>query len=76
MIHLCGHRIRIHAYIAFLPWVVMGGNVIIDFNTSHHLTLLLCYTGHFDENKTVDIVSVAICVRLYHLKTVLPERGL
>ena len=57
----------------------MGGNVIIDYNTSHHsnqLTLLLCYTGHLDENKTVDIVSVAICVRLYHLKTVLPERGL
>ena len=64
----------IHPYIDFLTWVVMGGNVIIDFNTFHHtnhLRLLLCYTGHFDDNKTVEIDSVAICVRSYHLMAVL-----
>ena len=51
----------------------MGGNVI-DFNAFHHsnhLRLLICYTIHFDEKKTVEFVSVAICVRSYRLKTVL-----
>ena len=46
----------------------MGGNVIIDFNIFHHL---ICYTAHFGDNKKVAIVSVAICVRSYHLKTLL-----
>ena len=46
----------------------MGGNVIIDFTAFHHanhLRLLICYrpTGHFDEKKTVEFASVAICVR-------------
>ena len=52
----------------------MGGNIIIDFNVSHqfnHLRLQICYTGHFDEKKTVEFVSVAICVRSYRLNTVL-----
>ena len=34
-------------------------------------TFDICYTVHFRDNKTVDIVSVAICVRSYHLKTLL-----
>ena len=45
-----------------------GGNIIIDFNAFHpfnHLRLLICYTGHFDEKKTVEFVSVAICVTSY-----------
>ena len=52
----------------------MGENIIIDFNAFHqfnHLRLLICYTGHFDENKTVEFVSVAICVRSCRLNTVL-----
>ena len=64
----------IHPYKAFLTWVVMGGNIIIDFNAFHHfnhLRLLICYTGHFDEKKTVEFVSVAMCVRSYRLNTVL-----
>ena len=51
-----------------------GGNIIIDFNAFHqfnHLRLLICYTGHFDEKKTVEFVSVGICVRSYRLNTVL-----
>ena len=46
----------------------MGENVIIDFNTFHHsnhLRLVICFTGHFGDNKTVEIVSFAICVRSY-----------
>ena len=52
----------------------MGENIIIDFNAFHHsdhLGLLICYTGHFDEKKTVEFVSVAIRVRSYRLNTVL-----
>ena len=51
----------------------MGENIIIDFNAFHHsnhLRLLICYTGHFDEKKTVEFVSVAICVRSYRSNTV------
>ena len=54
----------------------MGGNFIIDFNAFHHsnhLRLFICYTGHFDEKKTVEFVSVAICVRSYCLNTVLNQ---
>ena len=56
----------------FLPWYTIWGNVIIDFNTFHHsnhLRHLICYTGNFGDNKTIEIVSVAIYVRSYHLKT-------
>ena len=52
----------------------MGENIIIDFNAFHHsnhLRLLICYTGHFGEKKTVEFVSVAICVMSYHLNIVL-----
>ena len=49
----------------------MGENVIIAFNIFHHSNHLICYTGHFGDNKKVSIVSVAICVRSYHLKIVL-----
>ena len=64
-------------YIACLTWVVMGGNIIIDFNASHHsnhLRLLICYTGPLVEKKTVEFVSVAIFVRSYRLNTVLQHR--
>ena len=64
----------IHPYKAFLTWVVIGENIIINFNAFHHsnhLRLLICYTGHFDEKKTVEFVSVAMCVRSYRLNTVL-----
>ena len=43
-----------------------GGNVITNCNTFHHsnhLRRLLCYKGQIGDNKTVEIVSVAICVR-------------
>ena len=62
-----------HTSIAFLTWL-MGKNFIIDFNAFHHyiyLRLLICYTGHFGDNKTVEIISVASCVRSYHLMTAL-----
>ena len=52
----------------------MGGNVIIDINTLHHsnqLKFLICHTGHFDVTTTVEIGSVAICVRSSDLKTLL-----
>ena len=52
----------IHPIIAFLTWVVMRENIIIDFNAfrhSNHLRFLICYTGRFDEKKTVELVSVA-----------------
>ena len=47
----------------------MGENGTIDLDTFHHsyhLKLSICYIGHFDDNKTVEIVYVAICVRSYH----------
>ena len=52
----------------------MGKHIIIDFNAFHqsnNLRLLICYTGHFDEKKTAEFVSVAICVSSYLLNTVL-----
>ena len=54
--------------------MVTGGNIIIDFNAFHHsnhLRLLICYTEHLDEKKTVEFVFVSICVRSYRLNTVL-----
>ena len=76
---MSGHHTRIHAYdihpyIAFLTCVVIGENIIIDFNAFHHsnhLRLLLFYTGHVNEKKTVEFVYVAICVKSYRLNTVL-----
>ena len=59
----------IHAYITFITWVA-----IVDFNTSHHsnhIRLLICYKGHIVDNKTVQIVYVAICARSYHIMTIL-----
>ena len=59
---------------AFVNMGGNGGKIIIDCNTFHHsnhLKLLICYTGHVEDNKTVAIVSVAIFVRSYHLMTLL-----
>ena len=47
------------------------GNVIIDFNIFHHSNQLLCYTGHFGDNKKVAILSVSICVSSYYFRKVL-----
>ena len=73
MSHLSGHYMHTSIHSLF-NMGGNGGNIIIDFNAFHHsnqLRLLICYTGHFDEKKTVSFASVAICVRSYRLDTVL-----
>ena len=41
------------------------------FHNSNHLRLLICYTVHIDEKKTVEFGYVAICVKIYRLNTLL-----
>ena len=39
----------------------------IDVSQGAVLRLLICYTGQLGDNKTVEIGSIAIHVRSYHL---------
>ena len=52
----------------------MPSPISVLFNRFYHLDslgLLICYTGHIYENKPVERVSVAICVRSCHIMPVL-----
>ena len=52
-------------------WAKMLSLISVFFNASHQshsLRFFICYGGNFVDHNTVEIVSVAICVRSCHLE--------